>query len=239
MTHEQAAGGRSAADGEITNLSVHFTNGGEADFGVIRHTREAFGGPGIGVFHVRHVDIDQAVEQSEDFGRFVAAAVVNYGQAQAVGTGRFDGGGNRRNDVRRSNEIDVRAADILEAEHFTGQLFDTDRYAAGVVADIVVLAEDARQIAAGKEYRARTAVAHEDAFFAKMRANGTNEQFGGHAAGPFFPCDSVNTAAARTEAACAHLPVQFLDSRAQGDSFSRSIIHPDTISQRLYCWRRL
>ena len=46
-----------------------------------------------------------------------------------------------------------------------------------MVTDIEVLAENAAQIAAGKEYRARTSLTNQDAFFSKMSPNGANERF--------------------------------------------------------------
>src|SRR3972149_682510 len=72
--------------------------------------------------------------------------------------------------MRRGDEVDVVAAGGPQADHDAGQALGRDFLAAHLVADIVVLAEQATEVAAGEEDRAGAATADEWRLFAKVRA---------------------------------------------------------------------
>ena len=69
------------------------------------------------------------------------------------------------------------------------------------MADVEILAENAAQVAARKEYSARTAGAHEDAFFAEMGACGTYDRHIGDSAEAELALAAFGAALPRTKGA--------------------------------------
>jgi hypothetical protein len=65
-----------------------------------------------------------------------------------------------------------------------------------MVADIVVLAEDAAQITTCEEYRAGTTLADKDAFLTEVWANGTNNRQFAYAAKANLALTAVHSAPA-------------------------------------------
>jgi hypothetical protein len=73
-----------------------------------------------------------------------------------------------------------------------------------MVTYVVILAEHAAQIAAGKEYRAGAAAADQDAFLAEMRTDGTNYRYITYAAEAQLTIAAADFTFAWTECAGIH-----------------------------------
>jgi hypothetical protein len=70
--------------------------------------------------------------------------------------------------MRRGYKIDIVAAQILEAEHDLGQPIRRDLSSFSQVADFVILAEKAEQIAVGKKDRPRPSDSHQGLLLAEV-----------------------------------------------------------------------
>jgi len=93
------------------------------------------------------------------------------------------------------DEVDVMAALALQREHHVGESRRGDLPAHVLLADIVVLAEDAGQIAAGKEDGARAVATNEGRLFAEVRGKaGHSGPSPGTAEAAFIP-QAVHAAA--------------------------------------------
>jgi len=117
------------------------------DLPVVAHVRTAVRDRRVCVLHVRHVEVDDAVEQGECLEAVVAAGVLDERQAQAAARGDGDGREDLRHDVAGRHEVDVVAAHGLELEHHLRELGGADRAPRPLLADVPVLAEDAAQVA--------------------------------------------------------------------------------------------
>jgi hypothetical protein len=73
-----------------------------------------------------------------------------------------------------------------------------------MMADVEILAEDAAQIAAGKEYRPGAPAADQDALLAEVRADGTDDRPVADAAEANLIVGAVYLAPTRTECAGVH-----------------------------------
>jgi hypothetical protein len=92
----------------------------------------------------------------------------------------------------------------LQFEHRLSQLLYRDRPAVPVMADIEILAEDAAEVAAGKEYRPRAANSDQDAFLAKVRADGADDRLLPDAAKASLALSAASSAPTGTELARVH-----------------------------------
>jgi hypothetical protein len=101
-------------------------------------------------------------------------------------------------------------------------MFNRYLVAGAVMAYVVVLAEDAAEVAAGKEYRARPAGTDEDAFLAEMRAYGTNHRQGSNAAESHLTLEAMNFALSRTQHAGFHISPQLPDRFTKRIDIQRS-----------------
>jgi len=68
-----------------------------------------------------------------------------------------------------------------------------------VMADIEILAEDAAEVAAGKEYRPRAPAADQDAFLAEVRTDRADDRLIADAAKPGLAVAALSCAPARAE----------------------------------------
>jgi len=88
---------------------------------------------------------------------------------------------------------------------------DGDFGAIPSVADVVVLAEDAGEIAPGQEDRSRTTETHEAAFFAEMRAGGTDEGSASDTAEPTLALRAIDPTLSRADPAGCQQRVRAFD----------------------------
>jgi len=171
MADEQSAARDTAfIHDQIADLAVHFFDGSLVDCRVVADERELLPDGGVGVLHIGHVDVDQAVHQAERLGRVVAAGVVDDGQPQSRLDGDRQSHDDLWDDVRRRNQVDIVCSLLLQIEHHRRQALRRHRSPGHALADVVVLTILAVQIAARKEYRAGAVVPTQDVLFAVVRA---------------------------------------------------------------------
>ncbi len=122
---------------------MHLFDGGEVHLRVVLGAGEFLGHFRVGVFHVRHVDVDQTFQQLQRFDRIVTSGIIDGRERQTIVSGQFEGRGDRGGYVGRRHQIDVGTAHPLEVQHVAGQLLDARSVAGPSVADVVVLAKNA------------------------------------------------------------------------------------------------
>ena len=66
------------------------------------------------VFEVRHIDVEDSVEEPQGFDRVVAARVVDQGHGQALFNGQGEGLQDLGGKMRRADKVEVMAADLLQ-----------------------------------------------------------------------------------------------------------------------------
>jgi hypothetical protein len=85
-------------------------------------------------------------------------------------------------DVGGGHQVDVVAALALEPHHDICKLVRGDVVAGPEMADLMVLAENAREIAGAEEYRARAARARQGLLFTEVRPGACNKDLSGQPA---------------------------------------------------------
>jgi hypothetical protein len=101
----------------------------------------------------------------------------------------------------RSDKVDVVTTHILELQHHPGQPFGGDLTAFAEMADRIVLAEPAAQVAVGEEDRARSVLADQWPFLAEVGRVGRHRGKEAGSAGSFFSLEAVDPAEAGTQGA--------------------------------------
>jgi hypothetical protein len=109
---------------------------------------------GIPEFKIGHVDIENVFDKLQRLDAVITAAVVNQGHPKAIFNGKDKRFKDLWYDMGRRDKIDVMAAHLLQLIHHCSQLHVSDLLPALLVADVVILAKSAHQIAMGKEYGA-------------------------------------------------------------------------------------
>src|SRR5271165_4644046 len=116
MADEEPAFGESrCVDRKIADLPMHLTHRSLIDAHIISNMRIFVRGRVIAVFHVRHVDVDDAIEQSERFEAVVSARVVDKRKPQPTLRRNGYGRENLRHYMARGDQIDVMAAEGLQS----------------------------------------------------------------------------------------------------------------------------
>ena len=157
VAHQQAAlRDAVCVEPQIADLAIHFAHGGEVDLDVIAYMGILVGNCRITVFHVRHVYIDDPVEQLQCLGAVVAAGVVDQWQAQSLVCGNIDRGNDLRHDVAGRDEIDVVTTLFLQLQHHFGECLRRYLVTCALLTDVPVLAENAAQVAPAEKNRARS-----------------------------------------------------------------------------------
>jgi hypothetical protein len=110
---------------------------------------------------VGHVDVDDPLHQAEAVERVVGARVVDDRQLEAAVEGERQRFKDLRNDVLGRDPVDVVAADHLKLEHHPGEPLGSDDLPPHLPRDVVVLAEDAAEVASREEDRSGAAPAAE------------------------------------------------------------------------------
>jgi hypothetical protein len=101
------------------------------------------------------------------------------------------------NDVGGRDEVDVDAASALKGQGNVGYLPGRPRQALGCLADVGVLAEQAREVAAGEEDGPAASAAHKAWLFPEMRAGGCHHRLTADAAVADPPGLAIHSAPAR------------------------------------------
>jgi hypothetical protein len=101
------------------------------------------------VFCVRHIDINNAIEQPEGFDSIVSATVIDNRDMKTLVCCNPDRSHHLRDDMRRRYDIDVMATLLLEADHHARHMFTGYLAAPAALTDVMVLAVFARKVAVG------------------------------------------------------------------------------------------
>ena len=99
------------------------------------------------------------------------------------------------------DKIDIVAALLLEMDHDGGQVPGRDLFPFAAVADVPVLAENAKKIAVGEKNSPRAVAPHQGVFLAEVGAVGGHHRLIPGAANPQFAVMPVHPAIVRTEGA--------------------------------------
>jgi len=173
---EQPAPGHAPlVEHEVAHLAVHLADGCLVDRHVVANVGEPPGDLAVAVLHVRHVDVDDAVEQRQRLEAVVAAGVVDERDSQPGCGGQQHAGQHLGHHMARSHEVDVVATRRLQLEHHPRQPAGVDLAAAGSLADLPVLAEDAAEAAPAEEDRARASSPAERWLLSVVRAVSLND----------------------------------------------------------------
>jgi hypothetical protein len=202
MPDDEAATGHPAlVQHELADLAVHLDDRLARDLRVVGALQIPPRRRVRAQFEIGHVDVDDAVHQAEAVERVVGARVVDDRKLEAPGVCERQRFEDLRDDMLRRDPVDVVAADRLEVDHDLGQPLGRDQLASHLPRDVVVLAEDAAEVAPREEDRPRPALATEAVLLAEVREIGGN---GGLASDRAETCDvgsAVDLAAARTDEA--------------------------------------
>jgi hypothetical protein len=114
--------------------------------------------------------------------------------------------------VRGGHKIYVVASSALKFEHHFGQLVCRCAGAVREMADVVVLAENAAEIAAGKKDRSRAVRAHKWGFFSEVRPVTGQDGLAPGATVAEFVFEPVGPAVTRAEVAAFELRDRFSGS---------------------------
>jgi len=153
---------------EIPYLTVHLLEYFLQDLGVIRGIRKSFRRFFSPVLCIWHIDIDDPVQEFDYSEGFVPRAIVDQGKVQAKLDGLGKGSHDLWNVVGGSDEIDVVGAQFLEPHHIVRHLGEGGLLASPPVADVIILAEDAAEIAVGEKDGSRAMISHQRGFLAEM-----------------------------------------------------------------------
>ena len=194
---------------------MHLLDRLAGDFGVVLRLAQILGHLGVPKLEVRHVNIHHPVQEPQGLHGIVAPGVVDQGNVEAAGDGRRQ----RRQDlvdlVAGGDEIDIVAAPLLEIEHHGGQILDADLLAFPPVADLVVLAKNAVQVAVGEKDGAGPLAAHQGVFLAEMGPIRRHHGLIPGAAQPQLPVMPVHQAVPGTEIALAQNLISRINLRLE------------------------
>ena len=158
-------------DGNAPDLAVHLDHRIARMPGVAVHLRVFPPHRVIPVFQVRQIDVDDAVEETQDLHGIVGIGVVDERDAEPGAGGRFERHDDLGDEVRGGDESDRVTPLLLELNHHTGEPPDRCfvlNFELMVLADEVVLAVDAPEIAVPEEDVPDAVRSHKGGFFTEM-----------------------------------------------------------------------
>src|SRR2546422_8355370 len=155
---------------------------------------------------------------------------------QAVVDGRCDRFDDLWRNVFRRDEVDVVATASLQRQHHAGDVLRRRsarrRSRFDRLADVVVLAEHASQVAVREEDGARSVPAAQTILLAEVRERAADDGVAaGFAGGPAI-LESVHTAVARTRAAVGERRDRALDARLKLTAIERQVCRTGSSTHR-------
>ena len=161
---------------ELTDLAVHLQDRLSRHVRVVGPLQVASRRLARPQLEVGHVDVDDPLHQAEAVERVVGARVVDDRQLEAAREGKRQRFEDLRHDVLGRDPVDVVTADRLQLEHHLREPLGCDELALNFPRDVVVLAEDAPEVAAREEDRPRTVPAAEAVLLAEVREVGRDHR---------------------------------------------------------------
>ncbi len=157
VAYDQALTGViSSVQFEDGSLQGHFANSFRSSGEVIWSTGVTLGELGRMIFHIGKVDVDDIVENLDDGYVFVAIRVINQGERESFLAGDSQRPEEGKDDMGRGYEVDIQGAFVLEIEHHRSELVIRNLMTLVEPTELVVLTEEALQVAAREENRPRT-----------------------------------------------------------------------------------
>ena len=137
--------------GEVPYLAMHLFESLLDDLGIVRRVAKLLRIFFVHKFHVRHIDVHDAVEESNHFRRFVSRTVIDNRDPESHFDRIGDGGDDLRDVVGRGNEVNIVTAHLLKPEHGPCHVSGGDPFTPSQMGDVVVLAENTPQVAMGEK----------------------------------------------------------------------------------------
>jgi hypothetical protein len=213
---------------EVVHLAVHLADDGAGNPNIRARRRILFREPVIPVLDIGHIDVHDAVQQAEDRDGIVGARIVNDGQAKAAGDGDRERLQNLRDAVAGGNQVQVVASEALDFKEDIGERVRRGRRADPLLADVVVLAIDAVEVASREEDGAGAARAYENRLLAEMGTVRRHERESRDAAIARLVGEAVNLTRDRTRDARGEKVVRLDYALREAAGLSQ----PDV------CWKR-
>ena len=101
-------------------MAVHFPHGPLVHPHIVADMRISMSQLRIAVLHVRHVDVDDALEQREGFGTVIATGIVDQRQGKALSRRLIDRRDDLRNDMARGDEDRVGSGRLFRIASILG-----------------------------------------------------------------------------------------------------------------------
>ena len=177
------------------DLPVHLAQGRRRDGWVVPRAGQPCRQLRVGVFVVRQIDVDQALQLPQRLNRFIAAAVVDDGYGKPRRQRREDG----RQKMRRRDKVDGLRALVDEAQERFAQGLRCQRLARAAGRDDAVLAIAAAQRAAAEKHRARAVIGTDRRLLAIVEHGARRAQLPRHPAEAKLTRFAVNAAPPRAE----------------------------------------
>jgi hypothetical protein len=142
------------------------------------------------------------VEEPQRRNRVIPGRIVDDGQAQTARNSdrqRFE---DLRNHVGWRHQIEIMAPIALDVEKYVRQVRSINRLPLDELADVIVLAVDATQVATAEEHRPGAAPAAQHIFLAEMRTGRRNNRLPSDAALSRLAVQPISATCQRAERAC-------------------------------------
>jgi hypothetical protein len=187
---------------QISDLLEHFAKCIDGDIRVIIDTGIPLPKIVVYVFEVRKKNIDKSPDPTQRSNRIIAAGIVDdrYGQPHVFGN--EDSFRKFRDNMRRGNQIDIVCAQTLETNHLLRQptgFMGFNRNGTTLLADLIVLAEYAPQVATDNENSPGAPGSRNRRLLAEMQFGMSNRDPGVHPAKTGSPGTPDDPASARTD----------------------------------------
>ncbi len=168
----------------------------------------------FGVLQVREVDVHDAGKQPEHVHRVKGVGVIDERKVKPVTRSDLERLDDLRDNMAWRDDPDAMAAAVLEFQHDLRKAFDRHLvlpFHAVVLADLVVLAVRAAEVAVAEEDVADSAGADEERFLAEVRRVGRDDGQPPRIASGDLVVEAVGTAVVGADGAGGEEAVQLLD----------------------------
>jgi len=153
------------------------------------------------VFKVRHVNIEDSIQEFQSLERIIPPGVVNKGNGKPFLYGEGEGFQDLRDIMSRGDKIDIVAAQPLKLNHHHAQLFERNLSSFSKMANRKILAKHTFKIAVCEKNCARPVDTHKRIFFSEMRGCRRYFRIEPSAAEASLSLKAVHTAVARAKSA--------------------------------------
>jgi len=136
---------------EVPYLAMHLFESCLYDLGIVRCVAKLLRMSFVHKFHIRHIDVHDAIEESNHFRRFISRTVIDNRDPKSHFGRIGERGDDLRDIVGRGNEVNIVTAHLLKPKHGLCHACGGDLFAPSQMGDVVVLTEDTSQVAMGEK----------------------------------------------------------------------------------------